>query len=75
VGGCTTGSGGEVPGERKPVIRNDDNDGGGGGDDDDDDNNNNNNNNNKCFAINEQRVAPKSLFPFELVKCKTDQMP
>jgi hypothetical protein len=31
VGRCTTGSRGEVPGERKPVIRDD------GGDDDDDD--------------------------------------
>jgi hypothetical protein len=29
---CTIGSSGEVPGERKPVIRDDD-----GGDDDDDD--------------------------------------
>jgi hypothetical protein len=26
VVGCTTGSRGEVPGERKPVIRDDDND-------------------------------------------------
>jgi hypothetical protein len=36
--GCTIGSRGEVPEERKPVIRNDK---------DDDNNNNNNNNNNK----------------------------
>jgi hypothetical protein len=38
--GCTIGSRGEVPGERKPVVRDADDDGGcggGGGDDDDDD--------------------------------------
>jgi len=33
LGGCTTGSRGEVPGERKPVTRDDDD-----GDDDDNDN-------------------------------------
>jgi hypothetical protein len=38
VVGFTTGSRGEVPGERKPVTRNDY-----------DDDNNNNNNNNKTF--------------------------
>jgi len=39
--GCTSGSRGEAPGERKPVIRNyDDNDDGGGGDDDSNNNNN-----------------------------------
>jgi hypothetical protein len=36
VVGCTTGSSGEVPGERKPVIREEE-DGDGDGDDDDDD--------------------------------------
>jgi hypothetical protein len=38
--GCTTGSREEVPGERKPVIR----DGGGGGDDENDDDDDNDNN-------------------------------
>jgi hypothetical protein len=35
VVGCTTGSRGEVPGERKPVIRDDDDDAAAAADDDD----------------------------------------
>jgi hypothetical protein len=36
-GGCTIGSRGELPGERKPLIRNGGGGGAGGDDDDDDD--------------------------------------